>query len=751
MRVPLAWLQHFLPSLPSTDKLVEALTMHGIEVETVIDQSNDFANVVVGEIVAIRPHPDADKLRIADVIVASGAEPQEIVCGAPNIAIGQKAPVALLGAKLPNGLTIARRAIRGVESNGMLCAADELGLGSDHSGILILDPAMKPGTPFAKAVGLDGVVLDLALPANRADLMSMRGIAREIAAILGTTYKAPAVKLQESGGRTSASVRANVASFKLASVYALRMIRGVSVQSSPSWLQGYLRQAGLRPINTIVDATNAVMLEYGQPLHAFDAAKVKGKITVRNAKAGETLVTLDGQTRHLDPSMTIIADASGPIALAGVMGGQATEVTASTKDVILEAAIFDPIAVRKTSRTLGLISEASKRFEKGLWLSLPVEANAAGAALMTSLSGGTVEHGAVVVGSSKMKPTAISFKPEYAIERLGQTIPVKKMKSILAHLGFEVTGTKVWQVTVPEWRLDVRQPEDLVDEIGRIVGYTDLPKSFPLVDAIPQALPRLVLLKEHIRDLLVDLGLTEVMTHSYYGQAEQQVVGGEHIAIANPLDTSQAYVRRSLTPAIKKILERSVDAGQTTRVFEISRVFTSVENIERGQDWKLAIGVAHKVQPGTPPAWKTLGILRQLSNGLSIDQPVLETAESETRKGYVMTWIQIDIHAMLQQQKPKKYIEHSKFPTVDRDISMFVPAGFGFERVQQAITELPAGDRLLLRMDLLGGEWFTKDQQTSVKVHVVFQAMDRTLTKPEIDAVMNRLTSALSSLGATIR
>jgi phenylalanyl-tRNA synthetase beta chain len=334
---------------------------------------------------------------------------------------------------------------------------------------------------------------------------------------------------------------------------------------------------------------------------------------------------------------------------------------------------------------------------------------------------------------------------------LGQTIPVKKMKSILVHLGFGVTGAKVWHVTVPAWRLDVRQSEDLVDEIGRIVGYTDLPKTFPQVNAIPQPLPRIVSLKERIRDLLVDLGLTEVITHSYYGQAERQAVGGDHIAIANPLDASQAYVRRSLAPAVKKILERAVDAGRTVRVFEISRVFTSAQNSERGQDWKLAIGVAHKVQPGTPLAWKALGILRELCTDLSIDQPVLDAAESVVQKGYVLSWMEIDIHALAQKQKPKKFVEHSKFPAVDRDISMFIPTGFGFERVQRAIAELPAADRQLLRMDLLSGEWFAKDQQTSLKVHVVFQAMDRTLTKPEIDAVMSHLSSALTGLGATIR
>jgi len=449
MLLPLSWLKEYIMRLPNPAALAEVLMMHGLEVESVIDRSNDFDNVVVGEIVAIRPHPNADKLRLADVVVTPGGKPQEIVCGAPNIMVGQKAPVALLGAKLPNGLTIEKRAIRGVESNGMLCAADELGLGKDRSGIIILDPALKVGTPLVKAMGLDEVVFDLAIPANRADLMAVRGLAWEIGAILGQKVNlppspSPSLKKEGRSGSPSASVTVKVADPKLAPVYTARVIHGVKIQPSPAWLQNRLRAAGMRPINVVVDITNYIMLEYGQPLHAFDAAKVKNsQVDVRPAKAGELLTTLDGQARKLDSSMIVIADAAGPIALAGVMGGINSEVTSQTTDIILESAIFHPVAIRKTSRKLGLLSEASKRFEKGLWSSLPLTASAAAARLIVEYCGGTVEPQAAVVGTVKTKPRIITMPPKYVTERLGVAVDAGMAVEVVAVVEVSIRGAHV--------------------------------------------------------------------------------------------------------------------------------------------------------------------------------------------------------------------------------------------------------------------------------------------------------------------
>ena len=719
--------------------------MHGLEVEEVIDRAKDFENVVVGEIVAIRPHPNADKLRLADVITTPNGKPQEIVCGAPNIEVGQKAPVALLGAKLPNGLTIEKRAIRGVESNGMLCAADELGLGKDHSGILILDASMKVGTPFAAAMGFDGVALDITLPANRADLMSIRGLAREIAAMLNTTATLPVVKLTENKTLASKSVAVSVSLPKLTPVYTARVIRGVKVQSSPTLIQNYLRQAGMRPINAIVDATNAVMLEYGQPLHAFDAAKVKGKIVVRNAQAGESLVTLDGQNRKLDPTMLIIADSTGPIALAGVMGGRDTEVSDTTTDVILEAAIFDPVSIRKTSRKLGLVSEASTRFEKGLWASLPTEASSAAAAMIVDMCGGTVEKGAVTAGTTKSKPVVVTFDPHYVTERLGMTIPASKVRTILTKLGFKVTGGKTWKLTVPEWRLDVSLPEDLVDEIGRMVGYEKLPPSFPQVNSIPQPLPRSVILKEKVRDIMIGLGFTEVITHSYYGEGEKNIVGGDHIAIANPLDKTQQYLRRSLLPAIKNILEAAADAGDDAKVFEISRVFLPAKDVEKMQAWKLSIGLAQKASAGYVSGWKLLGAVQSLTQDVGGDISMIQPPVEIDYKSRHLEYIEFDLSSLFDIRVKKTFQPQSEFPTSARDISFWAPTSLSYEKIRTAISRAATDVRIGVQ------DVFDKEGKRSYTIRLTLGANDRTLTKNEIDTKIADVTKALKDLGATIR
>ncbi len=758
MLLPLSWLKEYIMRLPNPAALAEVLMMHGLEVESVIDRSNDFDNVVVGEIVAIRPHPNADKLRLADVVVTPGGKPQEIVCGAPNIMVGQKAPVALLGAKLPNGLTIEKRAIRGVESNGMLCAADELGLGKDRSGIIILDPALKVGTPLVKAMGLDEVVFDLAIPANRADLMAVRGLAWEIGAILGQKVNlppspSPSLKKEGRSGSPSASVTVKVADPKLAPVYTARVIHGVKIQPSPAWLQNRLRAAGMRPINVVVDITNYIMLEYGQPLHAFDAAKVKNsQVDVRPAKAGELLTTLDGQARKLDSSMIVIADAAGPIALAGVMGGINSEVTSQTTDIILESAIFHPVAIRKTSRKLGLLSEASKRFEKGLWSSLPLTASAAAARLIVEYCGGTVEPQAAVVGTVKTKPRIITMPPKYVTERLGVAVAPAKSKTILTKLGFGVTGAANWKVAVPEWRLDVATPEDVVDEIGRMIGYDHLPHSIPLVPTVPQPLPRMIKIKEEVRDILAGLGFTEVMTHAYYGGAAQKTVGGEHIEVANPLDKQQQYLRRSLVPAATGILSAAADAGHDEKVFELGRIFEpGTINITERQPWRLVIGLSTSKSAG----YIAGTLVEKYHQEFFKAMPSLERVPSKNtlleQKGKVIEICEFDLNDILKTQGRKTYRDQSKFPKVKRDISVFLPAGLSYETIVQKILALPVAETALLERESISYDPSQVNGKTSFLFHFVLWANDHTLTKSEIDATMARLEAALKALGATIR
>ena len=745
MKLPLAWLKTFVPKLPSPQKLADLLAMHGLEVEDIIDYRGQFDRVVVGKVTAVRPHPNADKLRLADVITMPNGPSQEIVCGAPNVAVGQKVPVALLGATLPNGMTIESRPIRGIISNGMLCAEDELGLGQSHAGIMVLDSALQPGTPFATAMGFTDVVLDIAVPANRADLMSVRGLAREIATIVGTTAKFSSAKLK--AGQKKNTVSVSVAAPQLCRVYTARTIRGLTVKSSPAWLQNYLRAAGMRSVNVLVDVTNYIMLEYGQPLHAFDAAKVQGRLTVRPAIAGERLITLDGIARSLDSSMLVIADTTGPIALAGVMGGQYTEVTDQTTDIILESAIFHPVSVRRTSRKLGLVSEASKRFEKGLCASLPEEASQAAAALIVELCGGVAEN-VVVVGKTTSKPAVIAMSPKYISERLGMTVVPATAKKILTKLGFTAVGATNWKITVPNWRLDVVGPDDIVDEVGKMVGYEELPVSYPVISSIPGPLPTMVEFKEKIRNILYGLGAIEIITHAYYGQRQKSTA--RHFEVQNPLDQTQQYLRASLLPVMDKQLWQAADKGQDVLLFELGRVFTPSQekNVVLQQPWKLAIGMTYKrtAQGSTlrSVSEELLGAL-----GVPINTMIKPAMSGIEMKGRLAVSYEFDCSELRKLSKALIYQSTSDFPSVKRDVSVEIPKNFDFDESLQSITKALGSASALLRP--ITASWYDDGKTRSIKYTITLQSMDRTLTKDEVDAAMKTVTEVLVKLGATIR
>ncbi|MBI2984750.1 MAG: phenylalanine--tRNA ligase subunit beta [Candidatus Kerfeldbacteria bacterium] len=742
MLLPLSWLKEFLPRLPPTPKLVATLMMHGLEVEQLIDRRGQFEKFVVGKIVSIKPHPNADKLQLAEVVTKPGDRPRQIVCGAPNIAVGQKVPVALVGAKLANGQIVESRTIRGVQSGGMICAEDELGLGYNHAGVLVLDTAIKVGTPLGRVLGASDVILDLAIPANRADLLSVRGLAREIGTILGTTPKLTSPAPPRAKRPAGRSVAVQVLAPKQCPVYMARVIHGVTLGPSPAWLQQRLRSAGMRPINAVVDATNYIMLEYGQPLHAFDAAKVSdGRIVVRTARVGEKLVTLDAQTRGLDPSMLVIADPRGPTALAGIMGGRDSEVSDATKDIIIEAAIFDSISIRRTSRKLGLVSEASKRFERGLWQSLPEEASEAASSFIVELCGGTLEQGSVRVGGVKSKSKIITFNPKYVKERLGTNIAAAKSKATLGKLGFKVAGSKSWKVTVPEWRLDATVPEDLVDEVGRMVGYEHLLESWPTAPSIPKPLPFSLVLKDQLRDTLARLGFLEVITHTYYGGDESSNAGDRnaHVRVANPLDQTQQYLRLSLKPGIRRILMSAADAGHDTRIFEVGRVFGKEMKL---QPWILALGRCHKTGGG-------LGLeedLRLFQEALGVTG-LLRPIAHDQMKGRDLEWVEFNLDDINQGWGPKKYQARSKFPSVKRDISLWIPRRLSAPSIHETLRRLGGGLLTTIRKI----DQFQQGQQQSLTFELIFQSPDRTLMKAEVDKLEATIKDGLVKLGATIR
>lgn len=758
MLLPLEWLKQYVPKLPSTEQLADTLMLHGMDVEEIIS-GHTYDKVVVGQIVGIKPHPNADKLRLADIIIVSDGQPMEIVCGAPNIEVGQKVPVALLGAKLPNGLTIEPRAIRGVTSNGMLCAKDELGLDTDHSGIIVLDKALKIGTPFAQAIGADEEVINLAVPANRADLMAMRGLAWEIGVMLSQAAKLPKVNVIENSTPANTSVTLNIADPKLCSLLTARVIKGAKLNPTPGWMVNRLRMAGMRSVNIIADITNYVMLDYGQPLHAYDASKVHGQsLIARVARPDEHLITLDRKMRQLTNDMLVIADADRVIGLAGVMGGKDTEVTNATTDIVLEAAIFNPVSIRKTSRQLGLISEASKRFEKGLWPSLPEKASAAAAALIVELCGGTVEQGSVRTGIAKTTPRTITMDPAYISERLGMKVPVTKSKTTLTKLGFAVEGTvKKWNVSVPEWRLDVSLPEDIVDEVGRMMGYEKLPKQLPKDESVVKELPPVIRFKEEVKNILVDMGFTEVISHAFYGEDSAKIILGKHFEVSNPLDATQEKLRRKLGPQILDILDRQADAGHDAMIFEIGNVFNPElqGSVERQQSWELALGITHK---GEEKIKKTINTLQ---NRLSTTVQPKTHSRLEPVRGRTIELREFDLKELMDGSKKEfgpwdpdknvvrniQYREQSKYPAITRDISFWWPNDK--QTLFTAIADLQAHNSLL--WETLTKDEFFKNGKTSYLISFVYRSPDRTLTKVEVDKLEQKIKDALIQAGATIR
>lgn len=753
MRVPLSWLKEFVPTKLSAVEIAERLTMAGVEVEDIVDYAKRFEKVVVGEIVHIRPHPNADKLRLAFVEMKKGTSPIEVVCGAPNIAVGQKVAFARVGARLADGTVLQERSIRSVVSHGMICAEDELGLGTMHEGTMVLDPRIATGTPFARAIGQDDVVLDIAAPTNRGDLLSVRGIAWELAALTGTRFIDRTPRARKKFSPSPRAVRVKIASLKLCPRYTARVVSGIAVAPSPDWMQRRLRLAGVRPINAVVDGTNYVMLEYGQPLHAFDAEKLRGDtITVRTAVPGERTTTLDGVVRTLDRSMLVIADAEGPIALAGVMGSARAEVSSSTTDIVLESAVFDPVVTRKTSRGLGLSSEASKRFEKGIPHELPVQASHAAAALIAELCGGTAVGPLVTAGKRSHPTRIITISPPSFSDILGEPVAPGASRKALTRLGFEVKGSaKSWKVRAPFWRLDVSVPADLIDEVGRTLGYNRLPEVLPNMEFVPRPLPRLVTLKQDLQDLLVGFGFSETITHAYYGLAWKQEVGDPHFEIENPLDKTQEYLRRSIVPDLRRAVLRAVDAGEDARVFQIGRVFVpkGEQSIENQQPWKLAIGMAFKAPPGYCRGRKLNGVLDELFDALGI------IAAGETRhpvstsfvKGRTIEWTEVDIATMRDNFAPKPFMSLPKYPAVYRDVSFWAPATLSYRSVSEAVKK--AGSPLLAEVELF--DVYEKEKKRSFALHLTFRSSEKTLTEREILANMKAISDALVALGAEIR
>lgn len=579
MRVPLSWLAERVPLRTPPDELARRLTIAGLETAYDPGPGAGWANVVVGLVTDVRPHPNADRLRLADV--DTGDATQTVVCGAPNLAAGQKIAFARVGAVLANGKTgepmeLTAAVIRGVESAGMVCSERELGLSDEHEGILVLSAESPVGAPLADALPSGGA-LEVEVTPNRGDCLSVLGVAREVAAVTGERVAEPPADYPEEGAPIADAASVEIADAALCSRYTCSLIRGVSVGPSPDWLRKSLEDAGHRSINNVVDVTNYVMLECGQPLHAFDLDQVRdGRIIVRPAAEGERFASLDGQEHALRPPMLMIADPERAIGLAGVMGGANSEMTESTRNVLLESATFNATNTRRTANALKLRTDASLRFEKGLNPELAERALRRATRLILEMAGGEAAQGVCDEFPGKSSAPRIPFSHAGLRRLLGADFPEAQVRGALDALGFAVEDAAdgAMTVTPPYWRTDVNIEEDVIEEVARIIGY-DVIEGAPLEGAVPSAIPQPErALREEARDALVAFGLQETISHTLVSREDAALPDGrEPLAVHNPMSQEQSCLRTSLRPALLRGAALALRQTRAGGVFETGRVF----------------------------------------------------------------------------------------------------------------------------------------------------------------------------------
>ena len=813
MKVSLRWLGEYVDLKLAPGEVAAKLTMAGIEVKAVTAVGG-WENVVVGEVVEVSPHPGAERLKLATVNL--GKERLTVVCGAPNVAPGQKVPFARLGARLIDGhsgetLTLKPAKIRGVLSEGMVCSEKELGISQSHEGIMVLPPEAPVGTPLGEYLG--DTILDLEVTPNRPDCLCIIGIAREVAALTGEEVRLPPDDYKEEEPPVESLVRVDIAAPDLCPRYCASLVRGVTIAPSPEWMQRRLKSYGMRPINNVVDITNYVMLEYGQPLHAFDYDKLKGqRIIVRCAVEGERMTSLDEVERELNGNILVIADEKDPVAIAGIMGGRDSEVTAKTTAILVESANFDRATIRRGTRHFQLPSEASIRFEKGLSRELPPVALKRATRLFQELAGGRVAKGVIDVYPGRMKPVGIPISTGEVKRLAGMEVDIDRIRRVLASLGFDCSqNVKSPQisVTAPYWRSDITGDADLVEEVVRIIGYDEVPVTMLSATLPPQEPNPRLRLRERMREIMVGLGFQEVLTYSLVSREKIERASGEleaePLKVANPMSREQEYLRPDLRPGLLTALaqnQKSEPGG--IRLFELGKVFLprypsviatlnevkGKQSPEHGKELPLEKEMFCAVLSGprSSLSWRgekgeldffdAKGVVEALLGGLGItaefkpssDRSLSPCAgvvvggepigvlgvlhpgvvESFELSGTVCL-VEIDLEKVLALPGgEKRYAPVHRFPAVSRDIALVVNEEVGYQPVESIIRSFPLVTEVTL-FDLYRGEQIAPGKK-SFAIRIVYQSAEHTLTDEEVNEIQQEMVGRLGGeLGGKLR
>lgn len=808
MRISLNWLKDYVDITLAPEKLAEKLTMVGLEVESLEHLADKYKNFVVGEILEVATHPNADKLTVCKV--DDGREVRQIVCGAPNVAKGQKVAVGLVGAIVPRSLhgpvsqsfRIERAEIRGIVSNGMICSAYELDLGEDRDGILVLDGKTRVGTALARYCGIYDTVFQIGITPNRPDCMSHVGVAREVAAITGQRLRLPSIHIIENREHAKDAAWVRIESPKECPRYSARIVRDVKIAPSPKWMQDRLTAVGLRPINNLVDITNYVLMELGHPLHAFDYDTLEGHgIVVKLAEEGAQFTTLDGVVRKLHHDTLLICDDARPIAIAGVMGGANTEITGATRNVLIESAYFDPRSIRRTSKFLGISTEASLRFERDTDPNITGRAADRAAQLIQELAQGKVLRGIIDKRARRFPPKRVTVRVEKVNEVLGTSLSSKEISSFGSKLELRPVASRKRRSNtlvfeVPTFRPDLEREIDIVEEVARLYGFDKIDTKMETRIHWSDRAPALSV-EDEIREWLIGSGFREVIANSMQEKAFASLGTSDIVEVVNPISKEMGSMRTSLVPGMLEIIRHNLNRGaRDLRLFEIGKVYFHKAKSKQpsladySEKSRLLIALCGSARPlhwsseeQPVDVFDIKGEVEALLSKIFLDKfsfiyystsntlanQVVGVEIHNTYAGYIgrvaknissifdvkpdVFVAELDLDLIeVNVNRRRQYAAVPRYPSVSRDLAFIVDRSLPVQMVAEEIYFV--GASLLQKLELFDvymGENIPAGKK-SFAFALEFSSPDRTLTEQEVDALVGRIVASLSSkFQATLR
>jgi phenylalanyl-tRNA synthetase beta chain len=803
MKITINWLKEYVDLTGlSVEELAHGLTMAGLEVEAVLPIGRELESLVVGKILEVGKHPHADRLTICRV--DTGRETLDLVCGAPNVRPEILVPVALPGACLPSGMEVKTATIRGIVSPGMICSEKEMGLSEDHSGIMILPEEISVGLAISRALELEDTLLEVNVTPNRGDCLSHIGIAREVSAIFNRPLAYPDTSAAPSGRAIQEETSVSILAPELCPRYVARLIRGVTIGPSPAWLSRRLLSVGIRSINNVVDVTNFVLMELGQPLHSFDFDTLSGRrIVVRQAESGERMTTLDGQERDLIPEMLVIADGEKGVALAGIMGGLDTEIKDTTKNILLESAFFEPRCIRRTAKKLGLSSEASMRFERGVDIEGAIRAADRAALLIQELAGGEVVPGWIDAYPKPLEIEPIVLNAHKTSRFLGVEVSVEEVIDISQRLGLAVApqDQDVVRITPPSFRPDLTRPVDCMEEIARLIGYDRIPATIPNISSTSRKEIGTISVRRKIREILTGLGFDEIITYSFISEKYNSIFSGAEpsaplngVRIRNPISEDQSMMRTSLLPGLLETMSRNwSQRNLNLRLFELGVVFNPSADSETLPKETNRLGVlwtgrrnpeSHYFKGEGVDFYDLKGVLENLAGSLKVNEFSVREADApfyfvpgknlqiyssdallgemgeispQVRSQFDLkeTAYLLDLDIDLLGQKVTdvpQFKPWPRYPETTRDMALILDNHILWKEIQDEILSLkePLVEEIEL-FDYYSGKPIPEGKKNlGVRIH--YRSSEKTLSDELVNPIQeNLLKRVLERFGATLR